>query len=349
MLEMAPDSLYKNSMKSTVRLAILSLFLAATGATAADVPAFLILRDGGSYADQVQAIQRAGARIRHRVPPRILIVDLPSGLRASSLPNVDSAYGSAVPVSILEAHGPTSVAAGLQWNRRLLTTAQTSNLASMGSLRQLVADRSLSAPGGLRATTADGRLICDWEGVDGAIFYELQASNSPYFDGTVVRTRVVRTQVEIVSPGTPAYIRVRAMDPGGAGTDDDVNGRWSDQIQLAPASASAESGSAPTLTSPANGLETEGFTLILEWTPTQGPARVQVSRNAGFTDIVFDEVAGGGEYACPGPALRVGDNLYWRVQSLDGHRSPWSSSREARIGEPRSRDIDAFVNPEAPR
>jgi len=340
-------------MKSLLRAAVvMAASLSFLMDASADVPAFLILQDG-VFIEQARAIENAGVRIRQRVPPHVLIVDLPDGTKTSSLPGVRLSYLSAVPAASLEPQGPTAVAAAIQWNRRMLTQTRAVNgVSSMGAMRQMVADRSLPPPVNARISPLNGHLVCEWEGVDGAIYYEVQASGSRLFEGASIRTNSLKTRVELPVPdgADEVSVRVRAIDPGDATPDDDVIGRWSQPGVTNVVSLPSESPvSAPTLTSPVEGFQTEGFTLILEWSPGDGPTRVQVARDNSFSDVLFDEIVTGGEYACPGPALRSGERLKWRVQSWNGGRSAWTGSRTARIGEPRSNKIDAFVNPEAPQ
>ena len=341
-------------MKSLTHAALAAVAVFSFLATAtADVPAFLVLQDG-SFFDQARALESAGARIRQRVPPRVLVVDLPDGTKTSSLPGVRNAYLSAVPVSSLDPDGPTAVAAAIQWNRKLLTQTRAAGGASMmGSMRQLVADRSLPPPANLRISPLNGHLVCEWDGVDGAIYYDIVASASRIFEGPSVKTSSVKTRVEIAVPdrADEVSVRVRAVDPGSATPDDDVIGRWSQAAVTTPVALPTESAAgAPILTSPVEGFQTEGFTLTLEWNPGDGPTRVQVTRDDQFTDTVFDEIVTGGEYTCPGPALHAGDRLKWRLQSWNGERSAWTDSRTARIGgDPKPAKVDSFINPEAPR
>ncbi len=340
-------------MKSLTRAAIaMAAVLSFHSLVSADIPAFLILQDG-SFFDQARALENVGARIHQRIPPHILIVDLPDGTKTSSLPGVRASYLSAVPVASLEPQGPTAVAAAIQWNRRMLTQTRTVNgISSMGAMRQLVADRSLPPPANVRISPLNGHLVCEWDGVDGAIYYEIEANGSRLFDGGDVRTHSVKTRVEIAVPdgADEISVRVRAIDPGTAAPDDDVVGRWSQPgVTNAGPLPSDSAAGAPLLTSPVEGFQTEGFTLILEWSPGDGPTRVQVARDNDFKDVVFDEIVTGGEYTCPGPALRVGDRLKWRAQSWNGERSAWTNPRTARIGEPHPSKVDAFVNPESPQ
>ena len=352
-METMRESSYIHPVNRRTRTAILhlvTLFLAASPALA-DLSAFLIVAEGAPLADRVRAVEALGVRVRQRVPPRILVVDVPSGLRISSLPGIDTAYASVVPVSSLDAFGPAAVAAGLQWNRQVLSTAKTSGVG-FSSLRFQMSDRSLSPPDLLNVSAAYGRLACEWTGIDGAVYYEIQAARSADFGSNVVRSHSVRPQVEIPVPVGEGdiHVRVRGIDPVNAGPDDDVFGRWTNSVVMGGATEPVEDGSAaPTLTSPANNLMTQGFTLVLEWSPDEKMARVQMARDANFTNVVYDEVVKGGEYACPGPALQSGDRLYWRVQTWDTARSAWSATRQVRIGEPKSERHDAFVNPEAPK
>jgi hypothetical protein len=222
----------------------------------------------------------------------------------------------------------------------------------MGAMLETVANQSLPAPLHVRLSVKDNRVVCEWQAVDGAVYYEIQAAGSRAFDGTVTKDASLATHVEIMPPEGAAdvFVRVRAVDPNPTNAAEDVAGPWSDPVDvtLSPLGAASNVGG-PTVTSPVDGIETHGFLLNIEWIPAE-TTRVQVARDPDFSDVILDEVVSGGLYACPEPAFHVGDQLYYRVQAWNGgSRSAWSTARSAKIGAPSQTKIDSFVNPEAPK
>lgn len=346
------DSPYILGMKSLTRAAsAVAAVLFSVGAVWADFPAFLVLQDG-SFVDQARAVEAAGARIRQQVPPHILVVDLPDGSKPRSIPGVQIAYTSAVPAASLSAQGPAAVAAALQWNRQLMASTRASAPGLMGAMRQTVADQSLPAPLNVRLSAKDNHLVCDWQAVDGAVYYEIQAAGSRTFDEPVIKDASLATHVEMAPPeGAPdVFVRIRAVDPNPTNAAEDIAGHWSEptDVTISPLAPASNVGG-PTVTSPVDGIETHGFLLNIEWMPTE-TTRVQVAHDSHFADVVLDEIVSGGTYACPEPAFHIDDQLYYRVQAWNGgSRSAWSQVRSAKIGSPSQTKIDSFVNPEAPK
>ena len=333
-------------------LSLAAALLLCGTAQAALRPAFVVLGPDTNLAAVVREVEFAGGRVRQRVPPRVFVADLPASVNLALRPGVESVYTSALPLDRLKPLGLLAVAAGTQWNRRMVEETRAPGVTGFGAMRVLVAQRSLPAPANLRLRAAGGAVEASWDPLDSALYYEVETGASPDFSNAV-RTRTVRPMVRVPALSASPSVRVRAVDPAGAEeAQNDVFGSWSEIATgvANPVNPGAAHGT-PVLTSPLPGSRTEGFTLILEWIADSDATdyRVQVARDAGFANLVFDEIVTGGEYACPGPALREGDRLFWRVRRWDAAGSPWSEAREARIGAPRHTQSDTFVNPEAPR
>lgn len=310
-------------------------------------PALIVFPDGAALSDRVRSLEATGAKVRTRIPPSVVVAELPDG--KPSVPGAQAVYTGAVPLSVLEPLGAAAVAAGINWNRQVLNTAVEMGFAA-GALRQSVAARSLPAPAGLTAAPLADRIRCAWEPVAGASFYEVQVSADPSFSSVYAFTSAREPAVNLPLPDAPgtAHVRVRAADPGQPGSDDDFVGPWAKPVAAAVPSVPSVSGAAPVPTSPANGVETRGYTLLLEWAGSAA-TRVQVSRSADFSTTVFDEIVDAAPYACASQALSTGDSLHWRVRSEGPFRSEWSGARRVSIGEARHEATDAFVNPEAAR
>lgn len=320
-------------------------------------PAFLVYHEGVDLPSETIRLEVAGAKVRQSIPPRILVVDLPSSMKAGSIPGTSAVYTSAIALSSLEPLGPVAVAAGMTWNRNALRGAAVSG-QGFGAMRTLVAQRSLpptSAP--LLTQSANTAISAAWQAIDGAITYEVEAALDPAFRETYLTTRNNLPQAELALPEgagmKTVYVRVRGIDSIETenGEREDVNGAWSKtasiDVTATPASTVLAS---PSLSSPNADFVSAGFTLILEWIGGVSPqTRVQVSKSAAFQSPLYDTVVTGGEYVVPSPSLKVGDTLYWRVRSWGAQKSAWSQPRSLRIGSPRHEHIDMFVNPEAPK
>jgi hypothetical protein len=249
-----------------------------------------------------------------------------------------------------------AVAAGLQWNRRFLNESQSLGQNRFGAMRVFVAQKSLPPPQNVRVEVKPHAIHCSWQPVDGALYYEIE-SNFSSDEKNSHRTNTHLLQADLPLPlgsgSISGSVRVRAVDhlQGEHEPSDDVFGRWS-----APASfevylpSRKESLPPPNLTSPVNGYESEGLTVILEWIDVDlGSYRVQISPSKSFTDTLVDQVVLGGEFICPSQVLHIGDSFYWRVRRWQETTSSWSSARKIRVGAPRPGATDMFINPESPK
>ncbi|MBV9079865.1 MAG: hypothetical protein JO102_01960, partial [Elusimicrobia bacterium] len=225
-------------LSRTLTFVALSLSTAAYAGT----PAFLILADGAPITQRAHDFEASGVVVRQRVPPRVMIVEVPSGMNPATLPGVMSAFTAAVPISSLESIGPSAVAAGVHWNRRVIIDG-AAPAGGFAAARQMAADRSLPSPADFRLSPLDDRVAAEWSSVDGAPFYELEASIDPMFRSTYLRTMTGATRVEFAGPGDAGlvYVRVRAGDPRPDGI---LWGSWTNVVNQAAPSAPA-AGAAP--------------------------------------------------------------------------------------------------------
>ncbi len=333
------------ALSRSIRLASALVVLVALRGYAA-TPALVILQEGVDMSAKSSALEASGARIRQRIPPRVLIADFEKA--KPSVPGASAVYTGPVPLSVLEPLGPVAVAAGISWNRQQLATAVQAGAA--GAMRQSIASRSLTSPISLSVIPTVDRLLCSWPAVDGAIFYEVQASADPSFTSLYAFTSAREPAVSLALPDTAgtAYVRVRAVDLGHEGEDDDIRGAWTQAVTVMTPSVPSSSGAAPALTAPDDGAGTHGTTLLLEWTGATA-TRIQVSRSADFSTKVFDEITDATPYACASQAMTVGDRLYWRARSEAPFRSAWSEIRVVTIAPTAPEKVDALINPEAPQ
>ena len=323
----------------------------------AGTSAFLIYDAGVDILREAVGLEQVGARVRQRVPPQILVVDLPDSLKANQISGARSVYTTPISLTTLEAYGPLAIAAGIQWNRNALRNPKTSG-QSVGAIRTLVSQKSLPAtPPPTLAADGIAGLRLSWETLEGAPLYEIELALDAGFAQKYCVTRSHRPAAELPLPEgngmKTVYARVRGVDSIEIeeGTREDVFGAWSHAASLTVAATPAgNSATVPLLTSPLADFVSEGFTLILEWTTgTSQQVRVQVARSDNFQSPLYDALLSGNEYVVPSPGLSVGDTLYWRVKAWGTQKSDWSQVRSLRIGAPHNTHTDVFVNPEAPQ
>lgn len=346
----------KNHLKNWAWI-VAFLFVGGLKPLFAANPAFLIYNEGIDITKEADHLENSGARIRQRIPPQILVVDLPDSIKPNKISGTKSVYTTAIPLSTLDSLGTVALAAGMQWNRGMIRSTKASGQA-MGAMRVLVAQRSLPAPASIALSSPENGLIeAQWEAVDSALYYDVEAAIDSNFNQKIASTRTNLLRVVIPSfegsGNKTIFVRVRGADSieAGDGTREDVLGAWSRATSLEIAGSAANASlSSPVLTSPFPNYISEGFTLILEWIAgTTAQSRLQVSRTSIFSETIFDTVVSGGEFVLPSPGLRVGDSLYWRVKSWGASNSAWSDVRSFRIGAPQNSLKDMFVNPEAPQ
>jgi hypothetical protein len=321
-----------------------------------DTPAFLIFSEGADGSKITSFLETGGAHVRARIPPQILIADLPPTFNPSSIPSIKTVYRNLIPLSALQPYGLMAVAAGMEWNQQIIHLSSTQGAQSYGAMRAMAAQKNLSAPQNFHAVTQDQTFHCSWTPVLGALFYQLQASFDAGFSKIELQTKTIHPEVQLSFPlvesTQPLYLRVRAADrPNSEKADEDIYGAWAmASLGMSIPLTIDNSMPAPLVTSPVTNFESQGFNIILEWSVKNGiKSRVQISKANNFKETVVDEVVPSALYVCPSSALHLGDSLYWRVQAIERSSSPWSDARHFIVGSPRHVDSDALINPEAPK
>jgi hypothetical protein len=333
------------------------LFIGAAVPVSAGTAAFLIFHDGIDISGEAGRLEQNGARVRQRIPPNILVVDLPTTIVPNKIPGTKTAFTTAIALKTLEPYGPVAVAAGMQWNRSALRSAHATG-QSLGAMRVLVSQKSLPAPAAPTiALLGAAGIRAEWPAIDGAIYYEVEVALNGSFNQPFCVTRTNRPSADLPLPEgngpKTVFARVRGVDAIDAenGTKEEVMGAWSRTGSLGVTATPIDTSlNVPALTSPNPDYNSAGFTLILEWTGNTAPdARIQIARTTNFQTALIDAVVANAEYVVPSPGLKVGDTLYWRVKAWGPQKSEWTPSRSIRIGSPRNEHIDMFVNPEAPQ
>jgi hypothetical protein len=290
-----------------------------------------------------------GIHIHQVVPPRIAQISIPIGMNSSSLEGVEKAYTGAIEINDIRALGPMAVASALQWNKSQRST-MTSGAVGNRSLDEAA---YFDAPTSLNLANLPSEIRVEWNPVEGAYFYEIQAADNAAFSAPKFRTVTERTSVRLpadLSQTQTLYVRVRAGERSALdGSTADKMGSWSGTRSISvPVPATTPTSSTAQTTSPVDGFQSTGFSVVLEWI-SPSPSRLQVSKDSNFQTTLVDQITDENEFTPPSSALHVGERLYWRVQGWDRSLSPWSQARSLQVTEPRASNDDSFVNPEAPR
>lgn len=334
-------------------LAVFFLGLSPTLMAANNV--FLIMNENVDISDAALDLENQGAHVRQRVPPQILVAELPDSIKAREIPGVKTMYSSAIPLSVLRPMGVVAVAAGAEWNRKMLTSVQATGPAGVAAIRAQVAQKSLPATTPMNVTAAGAVLHASWEPIESALYYEVEMYSDSALKNRIGVTQTNQPIIDVPVPTgnglTTVYLRVRGVDHVDTdGTREEIYGGFSSPVQIT-VDRSPDDGTvgALTQTSPDNDFTSEGFTLVLDWSAVPENTRVQVSHSSDFRDTVFDLIVPGHSYVLPSPGLKLDDTLYWRVKAWGAHTSRWSDTRRLKIGAPRHIHADTFVNPEAPK
>ncbi len=357
-VESSSVRIYENIMRrlllnnAALLLAALLTFIGAP-VWAAGNTYFVVLTESMDLQQNMTQMEKMGVRIHHVIPPRIMQVEMPSGVKISQVSGIKSSYSSVVPIAEVESLGSVAIAAAIQWNKSRVSQARASSRGGISALAASVSRENLPAPTNLQVRTQGRTLSCSWNPVRGGQVYAVQMAADPEFTNVLSITHTDRTTVVLpVRTVNSVFVRVRAVErPDANDASADLTGVWTSLVPVALTAAPlTPSGSALTLTSPVEGMESTGFSVVLEWIDEgHGPFRIQVSKSASFDTAVIDEVVDVAGYGLPSSAFHVGDNLYWRVQTWSETTSPWSSTRTFKIGAPRSHMNDVFINPESPR
>lgn len=303
---------------------------------AGGTPSFLILKESADFSTQIRKIESAGAEIRQRVPPRIAIGNIPANLGVAE-GEIEARFTGVIDLSRLETYGPAAVAAGLQWNKKHSATK-----TSMGAM-SVSAPASLETPRLLDVKQENRTLKVSWTGTQDGLAYEIQwGAHTSITDRTSALLPIDSTD------GNSITVKVRALDRANAKSN--LFGSWSEEkVAALSASHSDPAAELLMLTSPADGMQSSGFSLILEWTGATDQTRVQVSKSASFDSTLVDEVVTGHEFTIPSLSIFEGDKLFWRVKLWEPGDTDWTKARSMTVGAPRDTLNDALINPEAPR
>lgn len=326
-----------------------AVIVAVASAAAHASPALLVFADGTDFLHTASLLEKRGARLSERIPPRIVIADLPDGL---SLPaGVERVHRAAVPVAELAPFGPLAAAAALRWNQRVLNR---SGPPESGGFQSAAADMTadiLPAPA-ISASALGTTISVSISPIFGASYYELEMATNETFGDPSLRTRVLSPEVVLPVPDGvegPRFLRARgvaAIDR----SDRVMTGAWSSVASVARANRPSDGGGPiPQPLSPFDGYDADGYTIILEWQPNGSDTRLQVAEEASFAESIVDRIVSGAEYVVPSPFLTAGRTYHWRIRSHDAAASAWSPGRRFKVNEPRHTGTDMFINPEAPR
>jgi hypothetical protein len=249
-----------------------------------------------------------------------------------------------------------AVAAGVQWNRGLVKDSRTQASGAFGAMAAQVAQQSLPSPKNLTLKLESNLINVSMEAVPGALSYHVQASLRPDFSILLTESHLNRPEARLALPegsgSATVYVRARSSDRSDATSESgDISGSWTTTANISVNQASVDNSlPPPVLTSPNDQMESQGFTVILEWVAGASElSRVQISKSSAFDTILLDEVVSEAMLPVPSAVTHVGETYFWRVKRLGAQNSAWSNLRQFKIGAPHTEHGDVFVNPEAPR
>ncbi|MEW6239330.1 MAG: glycoside hydrolase domain-containing protein [Chloroflexota bacterium] len=174
------------------------------------------------------------------------------------------------------------------------------------------------------------RPVFNWQAVDGATSYTLQASKYVNFSSLSLNATVTGTTYTAAADlvaNTLYYWRVRAKGPFGTGD-------WS----LTSSFITANPPGIPVLLSPGSNALVTDYTPRLDWRDVTLPLgttldhyQVQVASDLAFTAILYDEVVVLSEFTIP-VELPPNAKYYWQVRAYNtlGQYSAWSAKRAFR-------------------
>jgi hypothetical protein len=180
------------------------------------------------------------------------------------------------------------------------------------------------------ATLESKRPVFNWQAVDGATSYTLQASKYVNFSSLSINATVSGTTYTAAADlvaNTLYYWRVRAKGPFGTGD-------WS----LTSSFITANPPGIPVLLSPGSNALVTDYTPRLDWRDAILPLgtmldhyQVQVASDLAFTTILYDEVVVPSEFTFP-VDLPPNAKYYWQVRAFNtlGQYSAWSAKRSFR-------------------
>lgn len=315
------------SIKTTLILLTCTLISPLWSAT------FLVFDSPASYTSALEQLTTQRIAIQSRVPPYVLITNADQTLNTAALGTTRIFQNKPVALESLKNYGPLALAAGIKWNRQFI------GVKTAGAMSVQAAKANLPAPDISKMAIEGSFLELSWESWVGAHLYEVQFRGISHFTAKTS----LRLVLPIATGPSQTTLRLRAIE-------DANKGPWSETKRLTlPAYTPLTTAAVPTLTSPANDIETNGFSVTLEWTAVEPHTRLQISKNADFSSPLIDEVLTQREYECPSTLLTIGDTYYWRARAWGNNTSDWSHARTFRVSEPQHVYTDMFINPEAPK
>ncbi|MEX0608925.1 MAG: hypothetical protein WD016_04810 [Balneolaceae bacterium] len=175
----------------------------------------------------------------------------------------------------------------------------------------------LIAPGngsGNQSTSAE----LSWKSSDGAQHYNIQLSETPEFDSTLVDELTEQTSyTDTLTTGTTYYWKIRSLRNGNTGP-------WSDTWEFSTATVEKEPVSV-LLISPSNNEEVDPADISFEWEAAEGgnDYHFQLSENEDFDNTTIDSVVANTSLDLFD--LSVEKQYYWRVSPiLNNETGTWS-------------------------
>jgi len=169
------------------------------------------------------------------------------------------------------------------------------------------------------------RLVVRFEfpALPGAVKYRAQVGRDRDFYDVLAETLVTTPNLRFAGlDDGPYFLRVRGIDANG------LEGR--DTVMAFTLKARPEP---PLISLPADKGKVRGTPVDFAWANVGSNAkyRVQVARDAAFTQLVF-EPADTGETKLASPATLALGEYYWRIRTLEGaDTGPWSDVRSFRL------------------
>lgn len=288
------------------------------------------------------------------IPREILTADFPSSTDPLTIEGVQTAYSGPVPLIQLDSFSLLARAAGASWNKNMVKGVESLGARTMGAMKSLVAEKSFPLVQNIQTSISEGQVQVGWDPIENASIYEVEVRKSNSENTLISKSFTTNGNLLLPLPSNSGnfFVRVRAGDQVSTESgNESVWGNWLNSTgQNAIPFPQNPSKAPPVLTSPANGLETDGFAVILEWIKNPNTNyRVQVAKDSQFKDIQIDQLNSEGALKIPGQILSLKERYYWRAQIWESESSAWSSPREFIIGAPQHVHKDMFINPEAPQ
>ncbi|HVW67733.1 MAG TPA: FecR domain-containing protein [Steroidobacteraceae bacterium] len=173
---------------------------------------------------------------------------------------------------------------------------------------------------GLADINTSGRLRLQWPAVSGAVSYRIQLAPDAEFHSFLLDAQSTAAQIDLPAPPDGGYwLRVRSIDDLGLEGQDAV--KTLAQHRLA---------TAPTLATPLPGVTVVGDAAVFTWLGLEPGVRyrLQIARNADFTDLLLERDAGEATQLNIDP-IPPG-HYFWRVGGIDarGQAGDWSPAQD---------------------